>query len=364
MTDINEAVDVTTDATDGDSPRGRRDFLGKAAIAAAVTTVAGLSMGKTVSAGVGNAVNMTQGAANTAATVTTSLAGGSTFQVINGSSTGVTGTGAREGSIYGVNSLEDHAGVIGSASGTNGWGVYGRSTGSSGRGVYGLNAGSVGTGVYGEHNNTSTSGTGVRGVSNFGVGVLASGTTFDLQAAGSGRVLLSANGVANPPAGASTVGTIAKDSAGNLWACVASGTPGTWRKLAGPTTAGSLHLLATPKRVYSTRAADEPVAVGPKTPLSAGTRTIDCTAGSSGVPTGATGLVLNVTAIAASANGFLSVSPGASGFSGTSTLNWTANGAVVANGVTVGSGAAATIDVTIGGGGTADFIVDVMGFYA
>ena len=211
-------------------------------------------------------------------------------------------------------------------------------------------------GVYGY---TSHAGYGVIGSGGGAAsrGVLARGSRSNL--------LISAEGVAAPSRTANYVlGDVINDSTGNLWLNVEAGAPGKWRKLAGPSTAGSLQLLATPKRVYSTRAADEPVAVGPKTPLSAGTRTIDCTAGSSGVPTGATGLVLNVTAIAASANGFLSVSPGASGFSGTSTLNWTANGAVVANGVTVGSGAAATIDVTIGGGGTADFIVDVMGFYA
>ena len=76
------------------------------------------------------------------------------------------------------------------------------------------------------------------------------------------------------------------------------------------------------------------------------------------------GLVLNVTAIALSAGGYLSVSPGATGFSGTSTLNWTTVGATVANSVTVGAGAGATIDVTVGGGGNTNFIVDVFGFYA
>ncbi|MCX6519894.1 MAG: hypothetical protein NTZ21_04445 [Actinobacteria bacterium] len=210
-------------------------------------------------------------------------------------------------------------------------------------------------GVYGYTNN---GGFGVVGSGEgSSSGVLARGSRSNMQ-------LTSAGTAAPTRTIAYLKGDIINDVDGDLWFCVAAGTPGTWRKLAGPSTAGSLQLLAAPKRVYSSRAADEPVAVGPKTPLSAGTRTIDCKQGSSGVPAGATGLVLNVTAIAGSVNGYLSVSPGASGFSGTSTLNWTANGAVVANGVTVGAGAGATIDVTIGGGGTADFIVDVMGFYA
>jgi hypothetical protein len=211
-------------------------------------------------------------------------------------------------------------------------------------GVYGF-TNHEGFGVVGSGGGTASS------------GLLARGARSNME--------IRSEGTAAPTRTAAYVkGDVINDVNGDLWFCVAAGTPGTWRKLAGPSTAGSLQLLAAPKRVYSSRAADEPVAVGPKTPLSAGTRTIDCKQGSSGVPAGATGLVLNVTAIAGSVNGYLSVSPGASGFSGTSTLNWTANGAVVANGVTVGAGAGATIDVTIGGGGTADFIVDVMGFYA
>ena len=166
-----------------------------------------------------------------------------------------------------------------------------------------------------------------------------------------------------PTTGTWTQGAVLPDTSGNVWVCVASGAPGTWRKLAGPSTSGSLQLLAAPKRVYDSRPGNAPD-VAPKTPLSGSTRTIDCKQNSSGVPAGATGLVLNVTALSLSANGYLSVSPGASGFSGTSTLNWTSTGAVVANGVTVGAGAGATIDITIGGGGNADFIVDVMGFYA
>ncbi len=159
------------------------------------------------------------------------------------------------------------------------------------------------------------------------------------------------------------VGDIIRTDDGSAWYVTADGTPGTLRKLAGPTSAGTLHLLATPVRVYDSRVGEVP-ATAPKTPLSGATRTIDCTLNSSGVPAGAAGLVLNVTALSLSAVGYLSVSPGATGFSGTSTLNWNAVSAVVANSVTVGAGAGATIDVTVGGGGNTNFIVDVFGFYA
>lgn len=234
--------------------------------------------------------------------------------------------------VLGADSSSYPAAVAGYANAVVAHGVFGYSGVASGYGVVGLGGATTGTGV------------------------LARGNKANLE-------LFSAGTAPNTRTDAHLKGELICDTDGTIWACVAAGSPGTWRKVAGTSTSGSLHLLASPKRVYSSRAADEPVAVGPKTPLSAGTRTIDCKQGSSGVPAAATGVVLNVTAIAASANGYLSVSPGATGFSGTSTLNWSANGAVVANGATVATGAGATIDVTIGGGGTADFIVDVMGYY-
>ena len=43
------------------------------------------------------------------------------------------------------------------------------------------------------------------------------------------------------------------DADGNLWFCVADGTPGTWRQLSGAATSGQLHVLAGPVRVYDSR---------------------------------------------------------------------------------------------------------------
>lgn len=354
MTDIDETITPADDES-----RGRRDFLGKAAIAAAVSAVAGLSMSKTVDASTGDAVLV---GLTTTAGATTTISGGTTLRVVDGSSTGPSGgTSPRVGSIYGSQSANSRAGVMGETTGTSGgWAVYGRNSSSSGIGVYGLNVGSGGVGVYGEHAAGSTeSGSGVVGVSNTAVGVSGSGATYDFQGSGSGRVLLSAAGVANPPT-SGTVGTIARDSTGNMWICVATNT---WRKIAGTGTSGSLHLLATPKRVYDSRPGEAPL-IGTKTPLTnLASRTVDCTANTSGVPTNARGVVLNVTVVTITSGGFLAVTPGGAGFTGTSTLNWTAAGAIVANGVTVGCGTGATIDVTTGGGGSANVLVDVFGYY-
>lgn len=96
-------------------------------------------------------------------------------------------------------------------------------------------------------------------------------------------------------------GDIVEDSVGNLWVCVGGGTPGQWRKLAGPATAGALHILSTPVRVYDSRPGTAP-SVGSKTPLASGTpRTVDLTANSSGVPAGAMAAMVNLLIVNAAA---------------------------------------------------------------
>ncbi|MGN6695034.1 MAG: hypothetical protein ACTHN0_12745 [Aquihabitans sp.] len=115
----------------------------------------------------------------------------------------------------------------------------------------------------------------------------------------------SASGAPTADTAAHAAGDLVEDSAGQLWVCVAGGTPGQWRKLAGPATAGALHILPTPVRVYDSRPGSTPN-VGSKTPLAAGsTRTVDLTANGSGVPAGATAAMVNlliVNAAAGSAN--------------------------------------------------------------
>ena len=121
----------------------------------------------------------------------------------------------------------------------------------------------------------------------------------------------SAEGVAAPLRLTTHVlGEIINDAEGNMWVNVAAGTPGSWLRLAVPTTSGSLNLLASPKRVYDSRVGALP-AIDPKTPLTNLTsRTIDCKGNASGVPAGARGVLLNVTVVTLTANGFLAVTPG------------------------------------------------------
>ncbi len=211
-------------------------------------------------------------------------------------------------------------------------------------------------GIYGQSNVANGYGAVGFGTANTSVGVLARGAKANIE--------LYADGTAPPTrTDAHLKGEMVCDTNGDLWVCIVAGTPGTWRHLAGASTSGSLHLI-TPKRVYDSRPAEEPLPIGPKTSLAASTRTVDCTLNSSGVPATATGLLLNVTAITVSASGYLAVTPGGAGFTGTSTLNWATAGVAVANSVTVAAGAGAKIDLTTGGGGNADVIVDVFGYYS
>ena len=173
--------------------------------------------------------------------------------------------------------------------------------------------------------------------------LLAQHDLLDLIIARGGKANIELQSEGTAPASRSDAhnkGEVIADANGDLWVCIVAGSPGTWRHLAGTSTSGSLHLI-TPKRVYDSRPTEAPTAIGPKTSLAAATRTIDCTGNSSGVPSNATGLLLNVTAVTISANGFLAVTPGGAGFTGTSTLNWAAAGTAVANSVTVAAGAPA-----------------------
>ncbi len=364
-------TDVLDNEVSSDEPRGRRDLLGKAAVAAAVAAVAGVGISKTASAGVGNGVNFTQGAANTGATVTTSLAGGSTLKVINGSTDGPTGgTNPKKGSIFGTN-IAQGAGVMGETTGTSGgWAVYGRSAGDFGIGAYGLTTGSQGTGVVGQHVNGAATGVGLTGISNNGPGVIGVGTTFDLQANGNGKLGVTKAGVVNPPAGASVQGTIARDAAGNLWYCSTSGNPGSWRTLGGPGAAGAFHAVV-PARVYDSRVAlplpgalaagaNKTVSVADKRDLVSGAVV---TAGY--IPAGATAIACNITVAGTAGAGFLAVNPGGNVVVSAATVNWSAGGQILNNGVIVTLDGSRQVTVIAGGsaGAATDFIIDVTGYF-
>ncbi|KGN39589.1 hypothetical protein [Knoellia subterranea] len=168
---------------------------------------------------------------------------------------------------------------------------------------------------------------------------------------------------------AHSTGEFIEDSAGNLWVCVGSGSPGRWRKLAGPATAGAYHAL-TPGRAYDSRLA----VPGPQGPIGPGAnRTISvahsrnpstgAVVTSNFVPAGATAVFINFTIVSTAGGGYLTVNPGGTTSIGASAINWNSTGQVVANGLAVALNASRQLTIVNGSGGRAHFIVDVMGYY-
>ena len=116
---------------------------------------------------------------------------------------------------------------------------------------------------------------------------------------------------------------------GDFWACVQSGTPGSWRRLTGYTSAGSLTVLSAPVRVYDSRTGQVPTAIGPKTPLANGVdREVAMTANLSGVPTDVTAVLVNLTVVNQNGTGWLSVRAKGTTYNGHSNLNFPVGGAV------------------------------------
>jgi hypothetical protein len=115
-------------------------------------------------------------------------------------------------------------------------------------------SGVVGFGVKGISNGNTAS-AGVIGNSPSGYGVVGESTTgYDLYAGGNGRLGLIQHVTMGPPtSGAYDAGDIIRDAGGNTWSCVQAGSGSTakWRKLAGPGTAGTMHMFNHPERIVA-----------------------------------------------------------------------------------------------------------------
>lgn len=208
------------------------------------------------------------------------------------------------------------------------------------------------TGVYG-YTNTGPYGVAAVGTGTSSIGLRAFGPRANVE-------LVPSGGPGPLRAVAHTLGELAEDSSGDLWLCVVAGNPGTWRKLGGPATSGQLHLLTAPVRVYDTRPGTAPLTVLPKTPLVANTaRTVDATGNTSGVPTAATGVLINITVTQGDAAGFLTAWPQGA-WPGTSSINWSA-GQTIATTTVTRCGPLATFLVLANS--ATDFLVDVIGYY-
>ena len=190
-----------------------------------------------------------------------------------------------------------------------------------------------------------------------GVAVKASAfRSVDFSAAGSGRIQLSSHSF--------STGRVYKtgeihQSSGTLYTMV---TPTTRRAIAGPATAGALHLI-DPIRVYDSRkpapapgaltsGSNRLVSVADGRDLSTGA-VVD----SDVVPVGATGIAFNLTVTQTTGTGFLSISPGSANVANASFINWSAAGVTLANASVVGIDSSRQVRV-FGGGGSTHFLMD------
>jgi len=304
---------------------------------------------------------------------------------------------------YGKTGIYSSGSIIGVGTTT---GVEGRNFGLIGRGVRGFGP----TGVEGFNDTDSGVGAGVSGESDDGIGVRGQGGAYGVTAqntstdpnlaaifasspngigvetfGGTGigistqcngggiRVtapkfhvqLLNGSTRAAPTldAFAHTRGDLVEDSAGDLWLCVTSGTPGSWRKLGGPATAGAFHVLNAPVRVYDSRPNNPPTAIGPKTPLGFGVnRTIDLKANASTVPADATAVMLNILLVnAAVANGNFTVWANGAAKPAANTLVWGGSAARFSTLAVTKVDTAARCQVNASH--TTDIVMDVVGYY-
>ncbi|MEZ5209412.1 MAG: hypothetical protein R2690_21115 [Acidimicrobiales bacterium] len=121
--------------------------------------------------------------------------------------------------------------------------------------------------------------------------------------------------------------------------------------------------LSTPARVYDSRAGTPP-AVGTKAPLAPNTaRTCDLKANGSGVPAGATAVLVSVVATqtTGTSGGFLSVYRNGIAWPGTSNLNWSGPNQNVA--VTTVTAVDASAICNLYASQVTNVVVDVLGYY-
>lgn len=232
--------------------------------------------------------------------------------------------------------------VIGSALTTEPtlfWGDNRQSSLANANGIRGDGKGPAGMGIWG---NSDFGGVGVHGGG--GIGVQAQGSRAALKLVPSGAGPLNRSD-------SHQVGEFVEDSSGNLWVCVGAGSPGSWRKLAGPASTGAFHVLPSTIRTYDSRSSDGA--------LSGGSRTLTM----SGVPNGSSAVTVSLTATGTSGAGYLALYKAGISYPGNSNLNWWSAGQTMAV-TTVCAVNSASQLVVRGTGGSTQVIIDVIGYYA
>ncbi len=152
------------------------------------------------------------------------------------------------------------------------------------------------------------------------------------------------------------------DHNADLWICVQDGAPGTWSRIGGAGTAGAFAVLATPTRVYDTRANSGLPGAGTG-PVTGVRHDIDLTANGSGLPADASAALVTLTVTNTVANLAAYGQIYANGLAtppGTSSINWTQSNDVVATTTTTAL-TAGKVAISMNPG--ANVLIDVLGYY-
>ncbi len=354
------ASSPTLDETTAAARLGRRTLLrlaGAGAAGAAAAGIAGTVGATPAAASTGNnlvlgyqntAENPTQLQFDYAGTLNTSaaLAVGDSTDFTSGYPSAVAGFASGAKFNHGVYGWSQ-----------TGYGVVAKGVGTAAAGLYAF--GGV-PGVNGVNATASDAGNAVSATNSTGVAVFGQGLIGLASSAAGANLRTYGLGLAPPQrTTAQLAGDLASDINKDLWYAVTDGSPGTWRKVAGPGTAGALHVLPSTSRVYDSR--PFPPNTGVKGTMPAGqTRAVDCTYGGA-VPAGATAVLVNLTIVAASSVGFLAAFRNGISWPGNSSINWDHNGETVANTTVVAVNGSAVFNLYASN--PVDVIVDVIGYY-
>lgn len=214
---------------------------------------------------------------------------------------------------------------------------------SNSNGLWGVSNGSLGAGVLG----SSDIGYGVLGLSSNG---------YDLYAGGIGRIGMGRHlATGTPTVGGYAMGDIFRNDDGELYVCVVGGTVPTakFRKVAGPTAAGALHVVA-PIRAYDSR---------PSVLTSGSSRVVPITNGTT-IPTGAVAIAATLTITnTTGSSGWLTITAGDVGSTSASSINWFGAGQNLACTVITALDSLGRVKVFNNSSNNADFIIDVTGYY-
>jgi hypothetical protein len=115
-----------------------------------------------------------------------------------------------------------------------------------------------------------------------------------------------------------------------------------------------------PKRVYDSRVSGGRITSDAERTISLAT---ELGTGTVVTPPGATAAAINLTLDQTSSAGWLSVRPAGTAWDGTSTINWSTAGAILANGTTSRLGGDRQVTVRCCPGASTHFLVDVLGYY-